>query len=334
MQIIKNYLLKKELKKINNYLYIFLIFIALGLLFIGFGIYENKQNGNQYFYLNDIIENKNNEENVKAYLKIAKAPYSIAKYENEENYTFYIVFDGNYYYIAYLSDEIYEKLNVEGLVDKPITIYGTTKAVPSSLKDIAIEVYNNGLDEENQIEIDDFNSYFGEVYLTNISLKKETSAFFYLSMIPIAIACSFLVLFLLKMVKNKEALATLTEKELQKLEKEINDKNTKYYETLHLILTKNYIISFNKTLKIINQNSLIWIYEYKTKQYGITTSKQIFVMDNTGKKYSIVTTDGLSRKTDSTLKEIITIVSNKNEKILIGYNKRNENEINEILKNS
>lgn len=119
MQIIKNYLLKKELKKINNYLYIFLIFIALGLLFIGFGIYENKQNGNQYFYLNDIIENKNNEENVKAYLKIAKAPYSIAKYENEENYTFYIVFDGNYYYIAYLSDEIYEKLNVEGLVDKP-----------------------------------------------------------------------------------------------------------------------------------------------------------------------------------------------------------------------
>ena len=136
------------------------------------------------------------------------------------------------------------------------------------------------------------------------------------------------------MVKNKKALAILTEKELQKLEKEINDKNTKYYETLHLILTKNYIISFNKTLKIINQNSLIWIYEYKTKQYGITTSKQIFVMDNIGKKYSIVTTDGLSRKTDSILKEIITIISNKNEKILIGYNKRNENEINEILKNS
>ena len=57
-------------------------------------------------------------------------------------------------------------------------------------------------------------------------------------------------------------------------------------------------------------------------------------MDNIGKKYSIVTTDGLSRKTDSILKEIITIISNKNEKILIGYNKRNENEINEILKNS
>lgn len=30
----------------------------------------------------------------------------------------------------------------------------------------------------------------------------------------------------------------------------------------------------------------------------------------------------------------MTIVSNKSEKILIGYNKRNESEINQILKNS
>lgn len=330
----KNNLLKKELKKINNYIYITLIFISLGLLFIGYGIYENNEKNYQYYYLNDIIENKNNEENINAYLKIVKAPYSIAKYQNEDHSAFYIVFDGNYYYIAYLSDEIYAKLNKENIEEKPITIYGTTAAISSSLKDIAIKVYNKGLDEEDTIEIKDFNSYFGEVYLTNVSLTKEHSAFFYLSIIPFAIACAFLVLYLIKMIKNKKVLATLTEKEMKTLEKEINDKNTKYYETLHLILTKNYIISFNKTLKIINQNNLIWIYEYKTKQYGITTSKQIFVMDNTGKKYNIVATDGLSRKTDSTLKEIMTIVSNKSEKILIGYNKRNESEINQILKNS
>lgn len=332
MKKIKNNILKKEINKLNNYLYIFIIFIALGALFIAIGIFENRQNNENYLYLNDIIENKNNEENAYAYLEVAQAPYSIAKYENDENNAFYIVFDGRYFYIAYISNEVYERLDVEGLEENPLTIYGTTTNTPEELKQIALDAYNEGLEEEDQITKDDFNSYFGEIYLNNVSLKKLNSTFFIISLIPFILSLIFLILFITKKIKTKKTLNKLTEEELEKLESEIDDDRTKHYEKYHLILTENYIISFNQGLVLLKYNELIWIYEHRLKQYGITTAKNVFVMDNTGKRYNILTVDGINKKANQILKEVITIVSNKKEKILIGFNKKNEEEIKEILK--
>ena len=107
----KSKILSKESKKINNYLYAFIIFIALGALFIAIGIYENNKFTNSYTYLNDVIVNKNNESNINAYLDITSVPYSFAKYEDDSNHSFYIAYDNRYYYIVYLSDSIYNELN-------------------------------------------------------------------------------------------------------------------------------------------------------------------------------------------------------------------------------
>ena len=332
MKQIKNNILKKEINKLNNYLYLLIIFIALGSLFIAIGIFENRQNNKNYLYLNDIIENKNNEENAYAYLEVTQAPYSIAKYENDEDNAFYIVFDGRYFYITYISNEVYEKLNVEGLEENPLTIYWTTTTTPTELRKIALDAYNEGLEEEDQITMEDFNSYFGEVYLNNVSLKKLNSTFFIISTIPFILSLIFLILFITKKVKTRKTLTKLTEEELEKLEKEIDDDRTKHYKKYHLILTQNYILSFNQGLVILKYNELIWIYEHRLKQYGITTAKNIYVMDNTGKRYNILTIDGINKIANQILKEVITEVSNKNEKILVGFNKKNEEEIKELLK--
>ena len=330
---IKNITLKKEIKKLNNSLYIFIIFLVLGALFIAFGIYENRKNEANYDYLNDIIENKNNETGAYAYLNVAQAPYSIAKYEDEDKEAFYIIFDGTYFYIAYLSNDLYAKLNVEGLEEDPLTIYGITTAIPEEVKEIAIEVYNDGLEEEDQISMDNFNNYFGEVYLNNTSLKKLNSSFYLLSIIPFSISLIFLIIFITKKVKTKKRLSKLTEEELNTLEQELDSDDAKYYSNYHLILTNNYLISFTSGLNILKYSNLIWIYEHKVKQYGITTAKNIFVMDNNGKTYHILNTDAF-KKSSELIKEIITNISNKNDKMLVGYNKRNQEEINEILKNS
>ena len=333
MTKIKNITLKKEIKKQNNSLYIFIIFLVLGALFIAFGIYENRKNEANYDYLNNVIENKNNETGTYAYLNVAQAPYSIAKYEDEDNEAFYIIFDGTYFYIAYLSDDLYTKLNVEGLEEDPLTIYGITTATPEDVKEIAIEVYNEGLKEEDQISMDNFNNYFGEVYLNNTSLKKLNSSFYLLSIIPFSISLIFLIIFATKKIKTKRILSTLTEEELTTLEQELESTDTNYYSNYHLILTPNYLISFTNGLNILKYNNLIWVYEHKVKQYGITTAKNIFVMDNKGKTYHILSTDAF-KKSSELIKEITTNISNKNENMLVGYNKRNQEEINEILKNS
>lgn len=334
MEKINNAMFKKGIKKINNYLYAFIILICLSAFFIAIGIKENKEKDNNFTYLNDVIETKNNEENVNAYLDITDTPYSIAKYENEENYAFYIVFDDRYFYIAYLSNDLYNHLNVENLSDNPIRIYGTTTKIPDDVKNIALEVYNEGLDEENQIEMEDFNSYFGEVYLDNTSLQKTDKSFYIISIFPLAASLIILTTFIIKKIKIKKIIHSLSEDELKKIEKEIEDEKTINYSKYHLILTPNYLITFNQGLNILNYQDLIWIYENRIRQYGITTAVNVFIMNNKGKTINILSTDGLTKKGKSISKEIISNISSKNENILIGFNKKNKEEIKNILKNS
>ena len=192
------------MKKNINFLYAFIAFLLLTCLFIAIGIYENRQKEEDYFYLNDIIENKNNEIDALGYLEISEEPYSIAKYEYDNNHAFYIVFDGRYYYITYLSDELYEILNTDNLKEKKIKIYGTTALIPDEVRKIAIDAYNQGLDEENQISIDEFESYFGEVYLNNVSLTISNNSYYYLSLIPFTISFAFLIIFIAKTIKAKK----------------------------------------------------------------------------------------------------------------------------------
>ena len=334
MKKITNNTLKKELKQENNPLYIFIIFIALAALFLALGIFQNQKSQENYTYLNEIIENKNNEENLNAYLTIANKPYSIAKYEGEDTSAFYIVFDGRYFYIAYLSDDLYEKLNVEVLEENPITIYGSTTSTPDEVKEIAIEVYNEDLEESSQITMDDFESYFGEVYLNNTSLKTTNYVFYIISALLLIISLYFLTLFIIKKIKIKKVLNKLDEKKLKTLEKEIDDDDASHYPKHHLIFTKNYIISTNHHLEILNYKDLIWVYEKKNKEYGITISRKIVVMDKLGKSHNILTTDETFTKKENIFKEIISKISNKNDKILVGLNKKNEEVIDEILKNS
>lgn len=329
----KNSILNKEYKKINNYLYVFIIFLALGALFIALGIYENQKLIDSYTYLNDVIVNKNNESNINAYLDITYVPYSFAKYEDDSNYAFYIAYDDTYYYIVYLSDSIYNELNEMEDFDK-VTLYGTTLEIPDNVKQIAIEVYNERANEEDQISLEDFNRYFGGVYLNNVSLSKQNIAFYIISIIPFLIALGFLSVFIYEKMRFKKGLNKLTEKERDRLIKELESDKLTYYDKYHLILTKDFIISFNRRLSIIKYQDLIWIYEYSIKKYGITISKNITVMDKSGKKYNILSSDNLDKKRNSIIKEIITTITNKNDFVLVGLSKKNEEAINEILKNS
>ena len=329
----KNSILNKEYKKINNYLYVFIIFLALGALFIALGIYENQKLIDSYTYLNDVIVNKNNESNINAYLDITYVPYSFAKYEDDSNYAFYIAYDDTYYYIVYLSDSIYNELNEMEDFDK-VTLYGTTLEIPDNVKQIAIEVYNERANEEDQISLEDFNRYFGGVYLNNVSLSKQNIAFYIISIIPFLIALGFLSVFIYEKIRFKKGLNKLTEKERDRLIKELESDKLTYYDKYHLILTKDFIISFNRRLSIIKYQDLIWIYEYSIKKYGITISKNITVMDKSGKKYNILSSDNLDKKRNSIIKEIITTITNKNDFVLVGLSKKNEEAINEILKNS
>ena len=128
------------------------------------------------------------------------------------------------------------------------------------------------------------------------------------------------------------AIKKLSDSELEKIEKELDDKETFHYEKAHLILTKNYIISLVGKPLFINYKDVVWIYEYRLKQYGITTNKSLMAMTIDGKIKALLQVDGVTKKSKSIIEEVVETIYAKNDKILVGYTSDNRKKANEIVK--
>lgn len=117
---------------------------------------ENKK------YLNDVIMEQENTDK-KSYVNVAVIPYAFAE-ESETSNKYYLITDGEYLYIVYLTEEQFNELDRDDIETTPIRIDGITKAISDNILEYALETYNEPLDEENKISKDEAKSYFGTVY--------------------------------------------------------------------------------------------------------------------------------------------------------------------------
>jgi len=143
---------------------------------------------------------------------------------------------------------------------------------------------------------------------------------------------SFILVFIIKKIQTESALKKLSDEDLEKIEKELEDKETFHYERAHLILTKNYIISLVGKMLIVNYKDLVWIYEYRLRQYGITTNKSLMAMLKNGKVKALLQVDGVTKKSTSVIEEVVETIIKRNPKLLVGYTNENRKLAKEIVK--
>ena len=138
----------------------FLLGIAIGFLILG--IYEQFKIIKP-IYLEKVIkmESQNTYKNV--YLDIIHEPMLFAEYKNDSN-KFYIVQDNDYMYIAYLNNKVYDEIINSKEISKSFKITGHTKEISDDIKKIAIDAYNEII-EKRVITLENFESYFGNVYI-------------------------------------------------------------------------------------------------------------------------------------------------------------------------
>lgn len=333
MKRVTNEILKKEFKKINGYLVIGLVCVVLTLICYGLTFYSMNREPKDAVYLNEVIEDQNNKTGVTASLDVAYKPFLFAGYPGETNKSFYIVYDGTYYYIAYMTNKDFDKLNIDGLDKKPEKVFGKTKTVPSDIKRLAIQAYNKGLEEDKQITLSDFNSYFGGVYLDMTEIDDAmTIIMMLIAFITNICALTYILMFIIKRIQTSSALKKIDDDELQKIEKELDDKDTFHYEKAHLILTKNFIVSFLGKMYILNYKDMIMMYEHRLRQYGITTTKSLMIMNKYGKTRAILQVDGITKKSKAIIDEVAETIASKNENLIIGYTSENLKKAREIAK--
>ena len=334
MKKLKNENIKKEQNLMIRNIVIFFIILIISFACKLWEIQINKKADSEITDLETIINQGTNNDDKRAYLHINVEPFKFATSDGS-NRSYYIVTAENYLYIAYMNDTEYEKIkNDENLVNS-ITIDGVTSIIPDDIKNIEIEVYNEGLEDEYKIDDDSkFYSYFGNVYLDTTT--KETSNAFLakcLFIILAAIGGIGIVIATYRYISFNKAMEKMDSIKFKELEEEINKPDAFYYEKAHLYLTDKYIVNFNGKFVVLDYNDIIWAYTYEQRRNGIKTLQAIKVMNKEGKTYLIATMSGWTKAEKETYNEIWNTITSKNTNMLVGYTKENIKEIKERRKN-
>ncbi len=327
MEKFTNVNIKKEKKRItrNVWISILIILVALALAVWGYWVkYQAEQNAKP---LNDIIisEDEAREDRI-ATINVQKEPYLFAE-ENEGTNGFFIVMDEKYMYIVYMSkyDELTTKTDFK---ENPVTITGGTKLISRDVKELALEAYNEGLEEENKLTMADFNSYFGDIYLDITS--SATGEIGNLQVAGAFIAGIFgIVLFitsLVQKVKFSSSIKKMDETTIETLDSEMNSENAFYYERVHLYLTNRYIVNFKGSFRVIDYQDIIWMYSMIYRTNGIKTKQSIKVMTKDGKTHEIADIDIATKAKKEIYEEIWNTIISKNNRIILGYTKEAQEE--------
>lgn len=338
MRRVKNENVKKEYRK-----KIVMVVIGVVLLLCAFGckLWQQQiitKTEEDVRDLNSIIVSEDSSKSDKvAYMNAQTIPYKFAGYDDTTD-SYYIVCDEQYMYIVYMSLSDFDKLNHESIKTTPIKIQGVTKQTTKDVKELALDAYNDGLEESEQLTMEDFNDYFGEVYL---DLTTETGA-------VAGLQIGLFILLLLfggilfgvgihELLSFNRSLKKLDAIKIEDLDNEMNDKEAFYYSKAHLYLTRNYIINFGGTFRIIPYKDILWMYRFEQRTNGIKTAQSLKVLTNEGKTYNIANIDLVTKKSKEIFEEIWNTIVNKNENIVLGYTKENiqamKNKVKEIKKN-
>lgn len=308
--------IQRELKKKKKNVLISLGFtIVFIILIVFFSILEENEK--------EVNLNEKTSSGTKASLEVFTSPINFAYYENEDS-AFYMVYatkdrERNLLAIIKMKESDYESFKDVSL-ENPKTIHGITASVPNDIKDLAMETL-----EDADLAVSNFTEGFYPVYLDltdeKVSLMRTMMTLNVIFLI-IALICLFLTIF----VKSKylKSLKKYSKEEIIKLDEEMNDKNSLYYESAHLYLTDKNIIDLTRSIKVIPYKDIVWFYSYEIRQRGIKTARSIILKMQNGKSLSVAYLSSLGKKNKQVYEEIFKTIEQHCPHALVGYNKENE----------
>lgn len=327
----KKFTNKNVQKEKNSMVRNIAIFFIIIILSFGLKIWEDEikqKEDSEITDLNTLILSQEENEDKKGYLDVKNIPYQFAVSDGVDG-SYYIVTDGEFLYIAYMDNAEFEKLNHEEIKETPVRIEGITKEIPDEIKNIAIEVYNEGMEDENKIKNDqEFYSYFGNIYL-NMTVSESSNVIMVrlIFFILLFVGVIGFISALWRYITFGRTIEKMDNSLISDLDDEMNNPEAFYYEKTHMYLTNKYIINFNGRFNVIDYKDIVWMYPYEQRTNGIKTSQAIKVMNNEGKTYTIATITAVTKAQKAVYDEIWNTIISKNSNIKLGYTKENISEM-------
>ncbi len=322
MKNIKSKKIKTAVSLINRYL---LVAIVLFLLAIPFYIWaymiETQEEKTPVGFTEQVASGTlTSGEYVE--LKVTEIPRVFAEYDSSKTSDkYYFVWSDNYLNVAFLDYATYQKLSQEDIHENPITIRGMTKALPNDVIDLAISGYNEMVGEEF-LTAANYQSYLSTLYIdTTADLHNSTLQVFF-GVLFTVLGIIFLTMFIAYRKKFKKMWKHYSEREWNRIFKELESEDVKTYKKSRLYLTENYIVGLNHGLTVVPYEDLAWVYPYQLKQYGITTSRSLVLWTKKKERYTVASLEGIM-KSKAMMEEVMDFIVTKNPALLVGFNDEN-----------
>ena len=322
---------KKILKGSNKGLYVVFLSLIIGIILITWGSsFENKDEDLVAKSYSELIANKKDEVNEYVKINIAYLPYLFA--EETDDYggkKYYIVFDNNNYpYIVRLTDTTYKMLEKQYDNDEEISyeISGYLFKQQKEMKDLAIdahkEIFSDSLISEANYEL-----YFGKCYLDE-TLTPTTGVEAIMIGIGVGLLILSFIVFIFYIVFKIRFKKGIKKHSIEKLEAELMEPGVLYFPKERICLTDKHVISMMAGLDVIKYEDILWIY-YENRNYNFVSIGKYIIARLKNKKMLQI---AYSYGNEDLLIEIMKKIKEKNDEILLGFTKENQQKYKELIK--
>ena len=322
MKNIKSKKIKTAVSLINRYLLVAIVLFLLAIPFYIWAYMIETQEEKTPVGFTEQVASGTLTSGEYAELKVTEVPSVFAEYDSSKTSDkYYFVWSDNYLVIAFLDYDTYEKLNQEDIRENPITIRGITQETPNDVIELAISGYNEMVGEEF-LTTTNYQSYLSTLYIdTTADLYNSTLQVFF-GVLFTVLGIIFLTMFIAYRKKFKKMWKHYSEREWDRISKELESDEVKVYKKSRLYLTEHYIVGLNHGLTVVPYEDLAWVYPYQLKQYGITTSRSLVLWTKKRERYTVASLEGIM-KSKAMMEEVIDFIVSKNPSLLVGFNDEN-----------
>ena len=237
-----------------------------------------------------------------AYLDVQGLSDEIAIYGNTENKNdstndrYYIAFNEGYWYVVDLNFDTIDRLkeiqaytystDENAVAPESVKIYGMIEKIPDELRQMLVDFYNEGVEEEYQISLENFETYFGSVLLNVRRGPVDTSVEEMIIMLAgIGIFVIVILHITVSIIKSRTKKYIKKNQYEEELARQLDDcVEEKHYKD-KVILTKDFLVDLQGSRFVAFKYADIkWVHIHNVKYYGtLTVSSSIIAHLRDGK---------------------------------------------------
>jgi len=296
------------------------VLVVIGIALLGIAFYIDSGDRETATDLHQLIYNYEDKENEYASINLAYVPFGFAI--EGENLKYYFAMDSNeYLYIVRITDKTYEKIVKQKEEQGDNFFYelkGYVFEIPSELKKLGIEAYNEAFEKEIFTK-SNFEEFVGNVYLDETYTPQSENATVLITISCFAFVAAIIVFCVF--VSQKIKTAKVDKTRIEEAKEELRSTSVKVYSKQKMYLTNKYVISNYGGLQIYEYSEILWLYNLINYYRGIATGKSLMAGLANKKKIAIGYSTDVNNQT---LEEIMEKILEKNKNVRIGFTDENK----------